>query len=159
MPAGHHHEPHIGAPDDAVKKGHLNIGFQHDFFLAGKPAVGRVGKCLHALKPFFGFLHLADLRPQIFQNGPIDRKAIADFPLLFFRGGFLLIRLGLCGQHRLHIHLFHALQRFLITLERSLQGGKVLFAFIIRILGFLYRFFPCLFLLVQLLQCLICLSF
>ena len=127
--------------------------------LAGKPAVGRVGKRLHALKPFFGFLHFADLRPQIFQNGPIDRKTITDFVLLCLPSSFLLIRLGLCGQHRLHIHLFHALQRFLITLERSLQGSKVLFAFIIRLLGFLYRFFPCLFLLAQLLQCLICLGF
>jgi hypothetical protein len=34
LPARHNHEPCIRTGKDAVKVGHLNIGFKHDLFFA-----------------------------------------------------------------------------------------------------------------------------
>ena len=90
LPAGHHQQPQIGPPQDAVKKGHLHVGFQRDFLLAGQVAVGSVGKRPHPCVPLLQRLQAGRPLPDVGQRGAVGGQPGAQ--RLQRPGGLCLLR-------------------------------------------------------------------
>ena len=90
LPAGHHQQPQIGPPQDAVKKGHLHVGFQRNFLLAGQVAVGGVGKRPHPRVPLLQRLQAGRPLPDVVQRGTVGGQPGAQ--RLQRPGGLRLLR-------------------------------------------------------------------
>ena len=112
LASGHQHEAGICPGQDAVKTGHLDVGFQHDLLFSGNGSVGSVREGFEHGVARFQLFQFRLLGLDVAQRRPVHRQSGVDAP------GRILRRFFGAGQLR-----FAPLLRLLVQIQRL---GKLL---------------------------------